>query len=98
MIHQVNYPHAGSNLRIIVVSPPCLDSPFTCSPVKDARHARRRRGQLCEDDETERLCLEAALAEARRDPRPNIPNEIIEQKLLKKMGELRKKIAVRAAK
>jgi hypothetical protein len=40
-----------------------------------------------DDDEAERLCLEAALAEARRDPRPNIPNEMIEQKLLKKMGE-----------
>ncbi len=52
---------------------------------------------LNEDEKSELARLEAALEEDRRDPRPSISNEVMQAKLLKKLAELKLKMATQAA-
>ena len=46
-----------------------------------------------ESDEAERLALEAAVAEARADPRPGIPHEVVREQLLRDADRARQRIA-----
>ncbi len=49
-----------------------------------------------EGEDAERLALEAAISEARLDPRPAIPHETVREQLLKDADRARKKIAALA--
>lgn len=46
-----------------------------------------------ESDEAERLALEAAVAEARGDPRPSIPHATVREQLLRDAERARQRIA-----
>jgi hypothetical protein len=46
-----------------------------------------------EDDEAERRAVEAAVARARADTRPDIPHEQVRDEMLREIEELRRKIA-----
>jgi hypothetical protein len=50
-----------------------------------------------EGDEAEHLALEAAVAEARADPRPDIPHAIVREQLLRDAERARQYIAEQAA-
>jgi len=52
---------------------------------------------LKDDDNAELARLEAALEEDRLDPRPSIPNEVVQAKLLKKLQELKLNMAAHPA-
>jgi hypothetical protein len=45
------------------------------------------------EDEAEKLLLEKAVETSRSDPQPNIPHEVIQAKLIKKMEKLKVRIA-----
>ncbi len=44
-------------------------------------------------DEAERRALAAAVAEARADPRPDVPHETVRAEVLAELAELEKQIA-----
>jgi len=46
-----------------------------------------------ESDEAERLALEAAVAEARADPRPSVSHAIVREQLLRDAERARRRIA-----
>jgi hypothetical protein len=46
-----------------------------------------------ESDEAERLALEAAVAEARADPRPSVPHATVREQLLRDAEQARQRIA-----
>ena len=46
-----------------------------------------------EDDEAERLALEAAVAEARADSRPSVPHATVREQLLRDAERARRRIA-----
>lgn len=46
-----------------------------------------------EGDEAERLALEAAVAEARADPRPGVLHSVVREQLLRDAARARKRIA-----
>jgi hypothetical protein len=46
-----------------------------------------------ESDEAERLALEAAIAEARTDPRPSVPHATVREQLLRDAERARQRIA-----
>jgi hypothetical protein len=52
---------------------------------------------LNDDEKAELARLEAALEEDRLDPRPSISNEVMQAKLLKKLAELKLKMAAHPA-
>jgi hypothetical protein len=49
-----------------------------------------------EDEDAERQALEAAVAKARADTRPDIPHEEVREEMLREIEELRRKIAASA--
>jgi hypothetical protein len=61
-----------------------------------ALDTRRHPAPHIEDDEAERLALEAAIAEAEADPRPDIPHADERQELLRFADEMRCRIAALA--
>lgn len=50
-----------------------------------------------ESDQAERLALEAAVAEARADPRPDIPHEEVREEMLANIERANRRIAELAA-
>ena len=58
-----------------------------------ARGGVERDDEYMEDDEAERRAIIAAVAESLADPRPDIPHEVVREKLLRFAEEMRRRIA-----